>query len=187
MHLKKPWDNLLFVLDLHACKQPEMALNHRGESLLSLESANILFAPESSLSCLFLNLERQKGRDLKNWKHISSRINFLSYVHLSLLKSMVSISSHVLSCSVMFDSLQPHGCSLPGFSVHGILQARILEWVAMPSSRGSSHARDLTQVSCLHVDSWPSEPSGKPIASWVSNYDTNSKKTHSIVAHISIQ
>ena len=28
--------------------------------------------------------------------------------------------------------------SLPGFSVHGILQARILEWVAMPSSRGSS-------------------------------------------------
>ena len=30
----------------------------------------------------------------------------------------------------------PTGCSPPGFSVHGILQARILEWVAMPSSRG---------------------------------------------------
>ena len=30
-------------------------------------------------------------------------------------------------------------CSLPGSSVHGIRQARILEWVAMPSSRGSSH------------------------------------------------
>jgi len=38
-------------------------------------------------------------------------------------------------------------CSLPGFSVHGILQARILEWVAMPSSRGSSQPRDGTQVS----------------------------------------
>ena len=35
----------------------------------------------------------------------------------------------------------PMGCSLPGSSVHGILQARILEWVAMPSSRGSSQPR----------------------------------------------
>ena len=32
--------------------------------------------------------------------------------------------------------------SLPGSSVHGLLQARILEWVAMPSSRGSSRPRD---------------------------------------------
>ena len=36
----------------------------------------------------------------------------------------------------------PMDCSLPGPSVHGILQARILEWVAMPSSRGSSQPRD---------------------------------------------
>ena len=42
----------------------------------------------------------------------------------------------------------PLGCSLPGSSVHGILQARILEWVAMPSSRGSSRPRDRTRVSC---------------------------------------
>ena len=40
-------------------------------------------------------------------------------------------------------------CSLPGSSVHGILQARILEWVAIPSSRGSSQPRDQTQVSCI--------------------------------------
>ena len=39
-------------------------------------------------------------------------------------------------------------CSLPGSSVHGILQARILEWVAVPFSRGSSQTRDQTQVSC---------------------------------------
>ena len=38
-------------------------------------------------------------------------------------------------------------CSPPGSSVHGILQARILEWVAMPSSRGSSQPRGWTQVS----------------------------------------
>ena len=38
-------------------------------------------------------------------------------------------------------------CSPPGSSVHGILQTRILEWVAMPSSKGSSQPRDQTQVS----------------------------------------
>ena len=43
----------------------------------------------------------------------------------------------------------PVGYSLPGSSIHGILQARILEWVAMPSSRGSSQPRDQTQVSCI--------------------------------------
>ena len=40
-------------------------------------------------------------------------------------------------------------CSLPGSSVHGVLQARILEWVAFPFSRGSSQHRDQTQVSCI--------------------------------------
>ena len=58
----------------------------------------------------------------------------------------------------------PMDCSLPGSSVHGILLARILEWVAMPSSRGSSQPRDQTGVSCiaaLHPDSLQSEPLGK--------------------------
>ena len=41
----------------------------------------------------------------------------------------------------------PMNCSLPGSSVHGILQTRILEWVVMPFSRGSSQPRDRTQVS----------------------------------------
>ena len=45
----------------------------------------------------------------------------------------------------------------------GILQARILEWVAMPSSRGSSQPRDRTQVFALQADSLPTEPSGKSI------------------------
>ena len=44
----------------------------------------------------------------------------------------------------------------------GILQARILEWVAMPSSMGSSQPRDRTQFSRLQEDSLPAEPPGKP-------------------------
>ena len=43
----------------------------------------------------------------------------------------------------------PMDCSPPGFSVHGILQARILERVAMPFSEGSSQPRNQTQVSCI--------------------------------------
>ena len=43
----------------------------------------------------------------------------------------------------------PMDCSLPGSPVHGILQARILEWVAMPSSGGSSQPRDQTCISLV--------------------------------------
>ena len=50
------------------------------------------------------------------------------------------------SCQTLCD---PMVCSPPGSSVHGILQTRILEWVAMPSSRGYSWPRDQTCVSHL--------------------------------------
>ena len=50
------------------------------------------------------------------------------------------------SCPTLCD---PMDCSPPGFSVHGIRQAGILEWVAIPFSRGSSQSRDQTQVSCI--------------------------------------
>ena len=52
-------------------------------------------------------------------------------------------------------------CSPPGSSVHGILQARILEWVAFPFSRGSSQPRDGTRSPALQADSLPAEPQGK--------------------------
>ena len=54
-------------------------------------------------------------------------------------------------------------CSPPGSSVHGTLQARILEWVAIPFSKGSSRHRDWTWVCpILQADSLPSELPGKP-------------------------
>ena len=48
-------------------------------------------------------------------------------------------------------------CSLPGSSVHGIFQARVLEWIAISFSRGSSRPRDWTRVSCIvgrHFTIW---------------------------------
>ena len=53
------------------------------------------------------------------------------------------------SHSVVSDSLWPMDCSPPSSSIHGILQARILEWVVISFSRGSSRPRDRTQVSCI--------------------------------------
>ena len=52
-------------------------------------------------------------------------------------------------------------CSLPGSSLHGILQARVLEWVAISFSRGSSQPGNQTGVSALQADSLPIELSGK--------------------------
>ena len=55
--------------------------------------------------------------------------------------------SAVLSHSVVSDSVTLWNCSVPGSSVHRILQARILEWVATLHSRGSSWPRDWTSIS----------------------------------------
>ena len=55
----------------------------------------------------------------------------------------------VLSRSVVSNFLGPMDHSLPDSSFHGILQARIREWVAIPFSGGSSWPRDRTQVSCI--------------------------------------
>ena len=51
-----------------------------------------------------------------------------------------------LSCPTL---CEPMDYSLPGFSVHKILQARILEWIAIPSSRGTPQSTEGTLVSCL--------------------------------------
>jgi len=53
----------------------------------------------------------------------------------------------------MSDSCDPVDSSLPGSSVHGISQERILECVAISLSRGSSPPRDQSQISCIAADS----------------------------------
>ena len=77
---------------------------------------------------------------------------------LPWVKSAKSLQSDTILCDRM-------GCIPPGSSVHGILQARTLEWVAMPSSRGSSRPRDQTRVSCTSCIAgrfFTSEPLLKP-------------------------
>ena len=52
----------------------------------------------------------------------------------------------------------PMNCNLPGSSVHGILQARILQWVSVPFSRGSSQSGIEPKSPTLQADTLPSEP-----------------------------
>ena len=67
------------------------------------------------------------------------------------------------SRSIVSDFLQPHG-----YTAHGIFQARILEWVAFPFSRGSSHPGPELRSPTLQVDSLPANHKGSPrILEWV--------------------
>ena len=69
----------------------------------------------------------------------------------------------------MSDSCEPMDYSLPGSSAHGILQARILEWVAISFSRGSFQPRNRTWVSCIV---------GRFFTDWAMREATSPKKIH---------
>ena len=87
-----------------------------------------------------------------------------SSAFLSIFFALVSLSFINLCTLSRFSCVwlcNPTDCSPSGSSVHGILQARILEWVATPSSRGSSQPRDWTQVFRFAGDSFLSEPPEK--------------------------
>ena len=78
------------------------------------------------------------------------------------------------SCPTLCD---PMDCSLPGFSVHGIFLARVLEWVAISFSRGSSWLRDQTQVSCIAGRSftvWSKPIMGDQVNPWQQRQTFNS-------------
>ena len=70
---------------------------------------------------------------------------FCKNIKLNIIESE-SESEVTQSCSTRYHSVD---CSLPGSSVHGILQARVLEWVAVSFSRGLYQPRDQTRVSCI--------------------------------------
>ena len=80
-----------------------------------------------------------------------------------MMNLCVCILSRVWLCNLM-------DCSPLDYSVHGIFQARILDWVAISSFRGSSQSRDWTRVSCvscigrqiLYCWAFTTEPRGKP-------------------------
>ena len=112
----------------------------------------LILAPLLVCSTIFLSYRFPELRFLSAW-HTLKRWNFLNWTRTdtySLLYSSpawFSLWKWMWSHSVVSDFFDPTDCSLPGSSVHGILQARVLEWVAISFSRGSSQPMDWTQVS----------------------------------------
>ena len=85
---------------------------------------------------------------------IHEHVLLVAEVILLLLNHNVKESEVIQSCLTLCDTMD---CSPPGSSVHGIFQARILEWVAIAFSRGYSRSRDQTQVSYIagrHFTFW---------------------------------
>ena len=74
----------------------------------------------------------------------------------------------------------PMECSLPGSSVLGFSQARVLGWVAISSSRGSSQSRDWTRISCIAGRFFTTEALGKPLKIMLSLNFLRSLETFSI-------
>ena len=79
---------------------------------------------------------RREGGCDKAWKTIQERLAVGVVVVVVLSLSRIQL-------------LQPVDCSPPGSSVHGILQARIVDWVAISFSRGSTPPSDQTHISCI--------------------------------------
>ena len=89
------------------------------------------------------------------WFSQSSHVWFLG-LEIPFLVCMCLVAQ---LCLTLCD---PIGCSPPGSSVHGLLQARILAWVAFPFSRDLPNPGIKPRSPTLQVDSLPSEPPGKP-------------------------
>ena len=90
---------------------------------------------------------------LLNLKNEQSKKN-IQYVAIAKKNKFGSLS-HVQLFVILWTVSNP-----PGSSVHGILQARVLEWVAIPFCRRSSQTRNWVQSPALQVDSLPSELPG---------------------------
>ena len=103
----------------------------------------------------------------KMWQRLSITYGHQFLPHLPFFRVAICFKRNCEKVKVLFPQLCPTLCnpkdySLPGFSVHGISQARRLEWVAIPFSRGFSQPRDQTRVSCITGRFFTTEPPRKP-------------------------
>ena len=118
------------------------------------------FPPPSQSQCSL-----SESLSVFRWWLATGKGDFMSHKNLQNIKKTSKLFSQYLVCKThvcvcvcvcvcvlvaqsCLTLCKPMDCSPPGSSIYGILQARILEWVAIPFSRGSSWTRDQTWVSC---------------------------------------
>ena len=115
--------------------------------IVSLAQLTHLLPAAFTITFLIINLILKKALSpFSSWKCARST---LSFWFCSEVKKKKKKRSESVSPSVMSDSSDPMNCTPPASFVYGIFQARILKWIAMPFSRGSSWPRDWTWVSCI--------------------------------------
>ena len=90
-----------------------------------------------------------QGQSWRQWGPWLGVARFSTLWVVPLLYGQRGVSMLLLAAQSCLTLCDPMDCSSPGYSVLGILQARTLERVAIPFSRGSSQARDRTHVSCI--------------------------------------
>ena len=97
--------------------------------------------------------------ELEFWSEEAIGILFYPTIFFFSLKFLCVYAQSLQSYPTLCN---PVDCNLAASCVHGILQARILEWIAMPSPRGSSQPRDWIWVSCIAGWFFTAEPLGDP-------------------------
>ena len=92
--------------------------------------------------------QRKRKREKEQGKYKTDKTVLFSHSSVRSTDLGITSFSHISEVARLYPTLcDPVDCSLPRSSIRGILQARILEWVAISFSRGSSQPRDCIQVS----------------------------------------
>ena len=112
---------------------------------MAVHNKDLLYSTENAAQCYVTAW--MGGESGGEWIHVCMYVWLSPFtVHLKISHCSSALGVYAQSC---LTPCNPLDCSLPGSSVHGIFQARILEWIAISSSRGSSSPRDETLNSCI--------------------------------------
>ena len=130
----------VLILTSHQCRFLSLDLSSQDNKNINVTFLDIVMMFVEFISFLKNFLFYRSMVDLPYCFHFCCIAKWLSHTHILLLFQLL------WSVQLFCDSMN---CSLPGSSVHGIFQARILEWVAIYSSRRSSWPRDQILVSCI--------------------------------------
>ena len=158
----------MFMLVLEKAEKPEIkwptcaGSSKKQESSRKTSISALLTMPKTLTVWITINC----GKFWKRWEYQTTRpASWEIYMQVRKqqweLDMEQQFSSVAQSCPILWD---PINCSPPGSSIHGIFQARILEWVASSSSKGSSWSRDwvcASNVSSTADRFFSTEPLGK--------------------------
>ena len=134
--------NFQIVLLLNHNQLKHLEVNGCGGEAVSLNAVFYV----SCNSCVFIHSSKHQYPQSCKWASSTKAQPEWGFLSREVLIQGCMHAKSLQSCPTLWD---PMDCSLPSSSVHGILQARTLEWGASSFSRGSSWPRNWTCISCI--------------------------------------